>query len=105
MFQPLSETIRTKVSVEIVEIEVLEQAISFNHVKDKMTLGSLPEFLCGDVVRLKQILINLVKNALKFTIKGTIRIIVAYDNSNEILKVHVVDTGKGIKEEDFGKLF
>ena len=47
----------------------------------------------------------MVKNALKFTIKGSIRIIVAYDTANEILEVHVVDTGKGIKEEDFSKLF
>ena len=47
----------------------------------------------------------MVKNALKFTIKGSIRIIVAYDTANEILEVHIVDTGKGIKEEDFSKLF
>ena len=60
----------------------------------------LPETLFGDDVRLKQILINLVKNSFKFTKLGCIRVIAAYDEANEMLKVHVVDTGKGIRTED-----
>ena len=54
---------------------------------------------------MKQILINLVQNALKFTFRGKIRIIAAFDAENELLKVHVVDTGKGIMKEDIGKIF
>ena len=56
-------------------------------------------------MRLKQILINLVKNSFKFTKWGRIRVIASYDGVNEILKVHVVDTGKGIKAEEMPKLF
>ena len=48
-------------------------------------------------MRLKQILINLVKNALKFTRKGNIRVVMAFDQEEEMLKVHVIDTGKGIR--------
>ena len=50
-------------------------------------------------------MINLVKNALKFTKKGSIRIVTAYDEVSEMLKVRVVDTGKGIKEDEMTDLF
>ena len=56
-------------------------------------------------MRLKQILINLVKNALKFTRKGNIRVVMAYNQEEELLKVHVIDTGKGIRSQDISKLF
>ena len=61
--------------------------------------------LLGDDIRLKQILINLVKNALKFTIGGLIRISITFDENAELLKVHVLDTGKGIEEADTSQLF
>ena len=61
--------------------------------------------LLGDAIRLKQILINLVKNALKFTIRGLVRISITFDENVDLLKVHVLDTGKGIEEEDTSQLF
>ena len=61
--------------------------------------------LIGDLRRLKQVLINLVKNAKKFTPKGKIDIIAAYDYVDENLHVQVKDTGRGIAEEDLQKLF
>ena len=56
-------------------------------------------------MRLKQILINLVKNALKFCRRGLIHIIMAYDQAEQMLKVLVIDTGKGISAEDLDRLF
>ena len=50
-------------------------------------------------------MINLVKNALKFTKKGYIKILACYDSTNNQLKVHVKDSGKGISAEDTNKLF
>jgi len=70
-----------------------------------MAQEPLPLRLIGDEVRLKQILINLVKNALKFCRGGKIRVIMAFDEVNEMLKVHVIDTGKGILPEDIDRLF
>ena len=61
-----------------------------------MSKMSLPLSFIGDNIRLKQILINLTKNALKFCSYGKITIKAAYDISEEMLKVHVIDTGKGI---------
>lgn len=50
-------------------------------------------------------LINLVKNAKKFTDSGSIKILACYDNRNEQLVVHVKDTGVGIAANDMSKLF
>ena len=49
--------------------------------------------LWGDETRLKQVLINLVKNALKFTKKGHISVELSYDQPNGILYGSVEDTG------------
>ena len=64
-----------------------------------------PKKLIGDTRCLKQILINLVKNALKFTSEGSVEIRTEYRDDLGLLVVHVVDTGAGIEEEDFPKIF
>ena len=64
----------------------------------------VPE-LWGDEVRLKQVLINLVKNALKFTKKGHIAVELGYDSIDGVLHGSVRDTGRGIAPEDLPKLF
>ena len=64
-----------------------------------------PDQLVGDQIRLKQVLINLTKNALKFTVGGTIKIVAAYDYASEQLKVHIIDSGKGITQEEMKKVF
>ena len=66
--------------------------------------------LLGDGRRFKQVLINLVKNALKFTSNGKIEILASYRNkeddySKNMLIIHVKDTGRGILPEDIPKLF
>ena len=70
----------------------------------------LPEVLVGDPARLRQVLLNLVSNAVKFTAEGSI--IVFLGSKDELadtdpvwLYCHVLDTGIGISEEDLTKLF
>jgi PAS domain S-box-containing protein len=68
----------------------------------------IPEYLVGDPTRLTQILINLAGNAIKFTNKGEVKIIVSIINQteNEIeLDFSVIDTGIGIPEESLAKIF
>lgn len=68
----------------------------------------VPSFVCGDPGRLKQILINLVGNALKFTKEGELLIRVALENEAEkqaLVKFSVEDTGIGIPENKVHRLF
>jgi PAS domain S-box-containing protein len=57
----------------------------------------------SDRRRIKQILVNLMSNAIKFTARGEIKIKVI--QKDEIVEVFVIDTGIGIKKEDRDKLF
>jgi len=59
----------------------------------------------GDEKRIRQILINLLGNAFKFTDSGEISINIEYNDNRQALEFSVRDTGIGIKEEDFERLF
>ena len=75
---------------------------------DLNIVPEVPVLLFGDNIRIRQILINLANNAVKFTKTGAIRIIVTFDKQsdmNGMLNVSVADTGIGIKKEDINKIF
>ena len=67
----------------------------------------LPSVLYGDDVRLRQVITNILTNAVKYTPSGTvwIRVCGNKDGDDEVLHFEVEDTGIGIKEEDLPKLF
>lgn len=69
---------------------------------------SIPAELSGDEVRIRQIINNLLSNAVKYTQKGTVTLAMDFEERKETqidLIIQVKDTGIGIKQEDFGKLF
>ncbi|MCD7726565.1 MAG: ATP-binding protein [Clostridiales bacterium] len=68
---------------------------------------NIPRGLYGDEIRIKQVLINLVNNAVKFTDEGSITVSVDCEERQEstLLKFSVKDTGIGIKEEDLERIF
>jgi signal transduction histidine kinase/CheY-like chemotaxis protein len=68
----------------------------------------VPDALDGDIARLRQILVNLVGNAIKFSVQGQIvvRIVVQSGDDQPLwLRFDVADTGIGIKEEEIGLIF
>lgn len=66
---------------------------------------TLPDFILGDPTRYKQVLLNLVSNAIKFTEKGTIRVRIEWLNDPGRLLVNVTDTGLGIPLDKREHLF
>ncbi|MCL2099357.1 MAG: transporter substrate-binding domain-containing protein [Oscillospiraceae bacterium] len=67
------------------------------------TEGDLPHYLFGDDIRLRQVIINICGNAVKFTKDGSVRLKVI--NAGEQLILKISDTGRGIKQEEIGNLF
>ncbi len=108
-------------SMEINEVEydlssVLNDVYNMVHIKaEQKSLGfefkiaqDLPDKLFGDEMRIRQIMVNILNNAVKYTTEGSVTLQIT--GSREfgeriILKIDVIDTGTGIKEEDKASLF
>ncbi|WP_430973428.1 response regulator [Sunxiuqinia rutila] len=86
---------------QLMKFKAIEKGIQF-----KYAIGDdVPERLCGDPLRINQILMNLVNNAIKFTHQGKVEIcieLVDWHESMARILFRVIDTGIGISEE--GKL-
>ena len=92
----------------LVQLKLRDKGLTFDLEVDE----ALPNELFGDKVRIRQILTNLLNNAVKYTEYGGVRMTVRGELSalNEpvrsiLLTVAVQDTGIGIREEDIGRLF
>ena len=84
---------------------ILQSAIAERRIV--MTLAydaTLPLFIKGDPVRLRQVLLNLAGNAIKFTDRGTVRIEVSRFGADQV-KIGVTDSGIGIAAEQLEHLF
>ena len=66
---------------------------------------AIPSLFCGDEIRVRQIILNIVNNAIKYTEKGGVKIDVDFVGETSKLIVKVADTGMGIRREDMDKLF
>jgi len=90
--------------LHLFEIKIQEKNLQLIKNFDK----SIPEVLVGDPVRLHQIILNLVSNALKFTNEGSITVDVRVKEQNEdkvIIEFSVKDTGIGIEDYKLEKIF
>ncbi len=87
----------------IIGVRLLETPVEF-----KLFINpTIPHSLVGDVLRIRQILLNIIGNAVKFTRTGSITMRVDWngDQENTLLCFDVIDTGIGIKEEDLKDIF
>jgi GAF domain-containing protein/CheY-like chemotaxis protein len=85
---------------------VMSTAVGLTKDRDVELIQEFPDDLppvWADPFRLRQVLLNLVSNAAKFTDRGSIRVRAAYDP--QAVFIQVIDTGQGISEEDTKKLF
>ena len=88
----------------IVKIKVQESGLEF-----KMSIDNqIPKALFGDEVRVRQVILNILSNAVKYTSEGFVSLtvrgkVVAADKV--ILTIEVADSGRGIKKEDIERLF
>ncbi|WP_026496126.1 ATP-binding response regulator [Butyrivibrio sp. WCD3002] len=101
VIEELAEMIRPRAATKGLELK--------NYVNEQT-----PRFLYGDSDRLKQCIINLLTNAVKYTEEGEIAFSVDYElldeisergNTEILLKISVRDTGIGIKKEDLSRLY
>lgn len=94
MIHDISNMIRTRALAKNLTLNI--------HVDE-----GLPSRLLGDDVRIRQVLVNLLNNAVKYTPKGQVTLTVTgrTEERKVLLEFSVEDTGIGIKEEDFSKLY
>ena len=89
---------------QLMKFKAVEQGIGFSYHIDP----AIPKTLWGDPLRINQILLNLVNNAIKFTHKGEVKIFVelvdTHENTSRLL-FRVIDTGIGITDEGKAMLF
>ncbi len=95
---PLPETIRAA-------LDSLRPQAEAKRLEVKLTLETSPTFLVADPVRFRQILYNLVSNALKFTPEGGHITVTSRPAGSNAVEIAVHDTGCGINAEDLPKLF
>ena len=86
--------------VNIIQVKATQKNLILNVNVDPAT----PENLHGDEMRIQQIMINMLNNAVKYTNTGSVTLTVSF-NQNTGLIITIEDTGVGIKEEDMKKLF
>ncbi len=89
---------------EIGQLKAREKSLSLC----PLIQGPMPQTLVGDETRIRQIVTNLIDNAIKFTAEGYIHIYLSYrenDDGRGFLSFRVVDTGIGIADEAQQQLF
>jgi signal transduction histidine kinase/CheY-like chemotaxis protein len=107
------EVNKTDVVLELLSTKALKNQISgmFKLEADKKKIDfeietkGLPNYLETDPTLLKQIIINLISNAVKFTEKGFVSVLFSYEEEHKTFKVKVEDSGPGISENDQKRVF
>lgn len=93
-------------TLDLLSSKAEEKGIDLScHIED-----SVPSQVQGDITRLRQILVNLVGNAIKFTAQGEVFVQVAAQKASDVPNKHLIhfsvrDTGVGIPSEKFDRLF
>ncbi len=90
--------------VNMVQDKVSKKGLEFDVEVD----SAIPHELFGDEIRIKQCMLNLLNNSVKYTEKGKVKLGVSFrwkDEKTIYLEISVTDTGIGMKQEDMERLF
>lgn len=86
--------------VDVVKPKALEKGLSF-----EVDAQALPDAINTDAMRLRQVLINLLGNAIKFTDEGFVRLRASNDAEAKVLTIYIEDSGAGIPEHRLDEIF
>jgi len=101
---PFKMSLSISAMLHLFETKIMEKNLELVKEYD----NNIPEVLVGDPVRLHQIILNLVSNAVKFTSKGKITVsvrLLSEDNEKVTIEFAVTDTGIGIPENKIKNIF
>ena len=90
--------------VSIAAEQAKKKSLTFTVNVDK----DIPRILDGDEYHIRQVMLNLLNNAIKYTERGGVTVTIGYDTADSysiMLKCSVTDTGIGIKSEDLENIF
>ncbi len=95
------------------EINTIADSLEFIAIKNNNKISTeidtdIPEYLIGDKLRLSQVVLNLLSNALKFTKDGEVKVIVnqeRIEGNKHFINFQIKDNGVGIAKEDQDKIF
>lgn len=87
-------------------VELFHAAANAKAISLEMEIDpSMPEVITTDPTRLRQILSNLISNAVKFTSHGGVKVVASPEMATSIVKFKVQDTGPGLSKEQTAKIF
>lgn len=86
-------------------LEMFEPAMDKKGLAHSFEAVDAPALVLADDTRLRQILVNLIGNAVKFTAAGSVSVRCAYDRAARMLRYEVIDTGPGIPADRQDRLF
>lgn len=108
MVEPEEINFNLKLLVENIQHSLKELAVINNNNFTIAIDETIPNFLIGDPIKLSQIFMNLINNALKFTKNGEVKVIVKANEINEEsanIHFNIIDTGIGIADDKKSSIF
>lgn len=100
-FEPTDIRHKLRGALRIMEPVAVQRRLALEmHVEE-----NVPQWMISDTMRLRQIMLNLIGNALKFTERGSVSVKVSFDEASNDLTVAISDTGIGIPREQIEAVF